>query len=65
LPDETQALYHLGQLRSETGAPLHGRWKISSIGLPDDMLRKIYYQNALRYLPSVRASIEKQLAARR
>jgi len=28
------------------------------------VLRKVYYQNALRHLPSLRASIEKQLAAR-
>jgi predicted TIM-barrel fold metal-dependent hydrolase len=56
---------HPAQLRSATGAPLHGRWRIYGIGLPDDVLRKIYYQNALRYLPSVRESMEKQLAALR
>lgn len=55
---------HPAQLRSPTGAPLHGRWRIYGIGLPDDVLRKVYYANALRYLPSARASIEKQLAAR-
>ena len=53
---------HPAQLRSPTGAPLHGRWRIYGIGLPDDVLRKVYYANALRYLPSARASIEKQLA---
>jgi predicted TIM-barrel fold metal-dependent hydrolase len=56
---------HPAQMRSATGAPLHGRWKISGIGLPDEVLRKVYYANALRYLPSVRASIENQLAAKR
>lgn len=55
---------HPAQLRSATGAPLHGRWRIYGIGLPDDVLRKVYYANALRYLPDARASIEKQLAAR-
>jgi predicted TIM-barrel fold metal-dependent hydrolase len=55
---------HPAQLRSKTGAPLHGRWRIYGIGLPDDVLRKVYYANALRYLPSERTSIEKQLAAR-
>ena len=55
---------HPAQLRSPTGAPLHGRWRIYGIGLPDDVLRKVYYTNALRYLPSVKTSIEKQLAAR-
>ena len=54
---------HPAQLRSATGAPLHGRWRISGIGLPDDILRKVYYANALRYLPAIRASFEKQLAA--
>jgi predicted TIM-barrel fold metal-dependent hydrolase len=56
---------HPAQIRSATGAPLHGRWRISGISLPDDVLRKVYYGNALRYLPAARASIEKQLAARR
>lgn len=56
---------HPAQIRSPTGAPLHGRWRISGIGLPDAVLRKVYYGNALRYLPSARPSIERQLAARR
>ncbi len=56
---------HPAQLRSETGAPLHGRWRIYGIGLPDDVLRKVYYANALKYLPSVKGSIQKQLAATR
>jgi predicted TIM-barrel fold metal-dependent hydrolase len=55
---------HPAQLRSPTGAPLHGRWRIYGIGLPDEVLRKVYYANALRYLPSARASIERQLKAR-
>ncbi len=55
---------HPAQIRSATGAPLHGRWRISGIGLPDDVLRKVYYQNALRYLPAARATIDKQLAQR-
>ncbi len=55
---------HPAQMRSPTGAPLHGRWKIYGIGLPDDVLRKVYYSNALKYLPSVRDSIQRQLAAR-
>jgi predicted TIM-barrel fold metal-dependent hydrolase len=56
---------HPAQLRSATGAPLHGRWRIYGIGLPDEVLRKVYYANALRYLPAVRPTIDKQLAARR
>jgi predicted TIM-barrel fold metal-dependent hydrolase len=56
--------YHPAQIRTAGGSPGHGRWNISGIGLPDDVLRKIYYQNALRHLPSLRPSIEKQLQAR-
>lgn len=56
---------HPAQLRSATGAPLHGRWKIYGIGLPDDVLRKVYYANALRYLPSARVSFESRLVAQR
>ena len=54
---------HPAQIRSATGAPLHGRWRIYGIGLPDEVLRKVYYANALRYLPAARATVEKQLAA--
>jgi predicted TIM-barrel fold metal-dependent hydrolase len=57
--------YHPAQIRTEGGSPGHGRWNISGIGLPDDVLRKVYYQNALRHLPALRPSIERQLAARR
>jgi predicted TIM-barrel fold metal-dependent hydrolase len=57
--------YHPAQVRTPGGSPGHGRWNISGIGLPDEVLRKVYYENALRYLPSLRNSIENQLAARR
>ncbi|MGB2694655.1 MAG: amidohydrolase family protein [Dehalococcoidia bacterium] len=56
--------YHPAQIRTVGGSPGHGRWNISGLGLPDDVLRKVYYENALRRLPSLRASIEKQLAGR-
>jgi predicted TIM-barrel fold metal-dependent hydrolase len=56
--------YHPAQIRTVGGSPGHGRWNISGLGLPDDVLRKVYYQNALRHLPALRASIEKQLAGR-
>lgn len=56
---------HPAQIRTEGGSPGHGRWHISGIGLPDTVLRKIYYENALRHLPSLRPSIQRQLAARK
>ena len=57
--------YHPAQVRTVAGSPGQGRWNISGIGLPDDVLRKVYYQNALRHLPAMRQSIQRQLSARR
>jgi predicted TIM-barrel fold metal-dependent hydrolase len=56
---------HPAQLLSQEGAALHGRWKIYGVSLPDEVLRKIYYENALRYFPGARAAMKKHLAARR
>ena len=33
---------------SSEEVPLMGRWAISGLGLPDDVLRKVYAENALR-----------------
>lgn len=55
---------HPAQVRTPGGSPGHGRWQISGLGLPDSVLRKIYYRNALRHLPTMRASLQKQFAAR-
>jgi predicted TIM-barrel fold metal-dependent hydrolase len=55
---------HPAQIRTAGGSPGHGRWNISGISLPDAVLRKVYYQNALKYLPALRDSINRQLAAR-
>jgi len=56
---------HPAQIRSATGAPLHGRWRIYGIDLPDEVLRKVYYANALKYLPGARTAFERQLASQR
>ena len=34
----------------------HGLWKIYGMDLPDEVLKKLYYQNALRILPGLDAS---------
>ena len=34
----------------------HAFWKMYGLGLPDDVLRKIYYKNALKLMPSIDAS---------
>jgi predicted TIM-barrel fold metal-dependent hydrolase len=34
----------------ESPTPIQGRWKIDGLGLPDGILRKVYYENAARLL---------------
>ncbi len=41
---------HPAQMLSPLGAPLQGRWKIYGLFLPDDIVRKVYRENALRVL---------------
>jgi hypothetical protein len=55
---------HPAQIRLSGGSPGHGRWNISGLGLPDDVLRNVYYLNALRHLPLLQTTVEKQLSAR-
>ena len=38
---------------SEKDPPPQGLWRINGIGLPDDVLEKLYYKNALRILPGL------------
>ncbi|MEZ5397379.1 MAG: amidohydrolase family protein, partial [Bryobacterales bacterium] len=38
---------HPAQMLSPLGAPLQGRWAIHGAYLPDEVIRKIYYENAL------------------
>jgi predicted TIM-barrel fold metal-dependent hydrolase len=35
--------------------PLMGRWAVSGLDLPDDVLEKVYATNALRLIPGLRA----------
>ncbi len=35
----------------------HAHWKMYGLDLPDDVLRRIYYQNALRLIPGLDASL--------
>lgn len=43
---------------SEKPFPPQGFWNIYGIGLPDDVLRKIYAANAIRVLPQLREKID-------
>lgn len=38
---------------AENPFPPQGFWRIYGIGLPDDVLRKVYYENAARLIPGV------------
>jgi len=35
----------------------HAYWKMYGLDLPDEVLKKIYYKNALRVIPNLDASI--------
>lgn len=44
---------------SEKSPPPQGMWRIDGIDLPDDVLKKIYHENAARLIPGVRERLEK------
>jgi hypothetical protein len=43
---------------SEDDSPLMGRWAISGLDLPDDVLRLLYHDNAVRLVPRLATSVE-------
>ena len=38
---------------SEKPFPPQGLWRIYGIGLPDDVLKKVYHENAAKIIPGV------------
>lgn len=36
------------------GYPIQGRWKVDAIGLPEEVLEKLYFRNAQRLIPGLR-----------
>jgi predicted TIM-barrel fold metal-dependent hydrolase len=48
---------HPAQMLSPLGAPLQGRWKIYGGCLPDEVLRKVYHENAVRFVPGAEAAV--------
>lgn len=48
---------------SEKEFPPQGFWQIYGLGLPDDVLQKVYYENAARIIPGVRERLEKYQAS--
>jgi predicted TIM-barrel fold metal-dependent hydrolase len=43
---------------AENAFPPQGFWRIYGVGLPDDVLRQVYYENAERLIPGVRERYE-------
>ena len=43
---------------AENEFPPQGFWNIYGIGLPDDVLKKVYHENALRLIPELKAKFE-------
>jgi predicted TIM-barrel fold metal-dependent hydrolase len=43
---------------SEKEFPPQGFWNIYGIGLPDEVLRKVYHENAIRLIPALAAKLE-------
>lgn len=50
---------------SEKEFPPQGFWNIYGVGLPDEVLKKIYHGNALRLMPSLKPKFELAVPARR
>jgi hypothetical protein len=42
---------------AEKAFPPQGFWNIYGIGLPDEVLRKIYHENAARLIPGVKEKL--------
>jgi predicted TIM-barrel fold metal-dependent hydrolase len=48
---------HFPYVDDPTRFPPQGFWHIYGIGLPDDVLRKVYFENAARIIPHVAARL--------
>src|SRR5690606_33484963 len=44
---------------SETPFPPQGFWRMYGLGLPDEVLRKVYYENGARLVPGVAPRLER------
>lgn len=49
---------------AENQYPPQGLWSIYGLNLPDDVLRKVYHENAEKLIPGVRERVAKYLAQR-
>jgi predicted TIM-barrel fold metal-dependent hydrolase len=49
---------------SEKSPQPQGMWRIYGIGLPDDVLKKIYHENAFRVMPNLKITFERATGLR-
>jgi predicted TIM-barrel fold metal-dependent hydrolase len=47
---QTWRYFETNEKQFESPTPIQGRWKIDGVGLPDAILRKVYFENAARVL---------------
>jgi predicted TIM-barrel fold metal-dependent hydrolase len=50
---------------SENAFPPQGFWRIYGLGLPGEVLKKIYFENAARIIPGVKERVEKFVAGQK
>ena len=50
---------------SERPFPPQGFWNIYGVNLPQEVLRKVYYENAARIIPGIGARLEKYQASQK
>ncbi|HVZ71165.1 MAG TPA: amidohydrolase family protein [Polyangia bacterium] len=48
--DETWRYFETDDRQFDSPTPIQGRWKIDGVGLPESILRKIYFDNAAKLL---------------
>jgi hypothetical protein len=49
---------------AEDQYPPQGLWQIYGLNLPDEVLRKVYYENAARLIPGVKERLSPSLEGR-
>jgi len=60
VPDEYQTYFRVLETNDEYfpyHKKYHAFWRMYGIGLPDDILKKVYYKNALRIIPNIDKSL--------
>ena len=51
---DTTALKSVTDCQLDGSALRHGNWKMYGLNLPDEVLKKVYYKNALNLFPHIK-----------